>query len=429
MRRKIGLTIILSMLILVSGIPFIGAENVNVVILVSDNEADLAIANSLAEIIGINVAVTPWGVYDPNVIAEIMEYAPDKVIIIGGPIAVPKEYEQDLQDLSITYERWYGENRYETNLVVIKKLKEEFPDAFKRIKFAYIVNGNDIAAIEMLKLEEKWMKEKYSATYGDTIWIFTFPGLEDITDEILKELSSNLVSVTIISSKPKDEEGTIPKYLGVNTKKIEALLIKHGLAVTRGNYTGVKASGGYLYLGSSSVGLVIELAENKTELAEQTLDDLAIPQAQKLLELAKKELDMAKEAYDEGEYGKAYAFAIAAKSHAEIVIFLSTKELRNVFHLMPKFVLERELMRLEIKVKTMERLGVDVDEIKNLLEQAKAALQANDYETAHDLIERAKEKLREAFIEEKGRIKHLPSPAEEKRKEAEEKHGDKRGKP
>lgn len=427
MKRKIGLTIILSMLILMGGMPFSGAENVNVVILVSDNEADLAIANSIAEIVGTNVAVTPWGVYDPNTIAEIMEYAPDKVIIIGGPVAVPKEYEQDLQDLSITYERWYGENRYETNLIVIKRLKKEFPDAFRRIKFAYIVNGNDIAAIEMLKLEEKLMEEKYSATYEATIWIFTFPGLENITDEILKELSSNLISFTIVASKPKDGEGTIPKYLRVDTKKIEALLMKHGLIM--GNYTGSKTGGRYLYLGSSAVELVIELAENKTELAEQTLDDLTIPPAQKLLELAKRELGMAKKAYYEGEYGRAYAFAIAAKSHAEIVIFLSAKEMRNVFHLMPKFVLERELMRLEIKVKTMERLGVDVDEIKNLLEQAKAALQANDYETAHDLIERAKEKLREVFISEKGRIKRLPTPAEERRREAEERHGDKRGRP
>ncbi|NJE79723.1 cell wall-binding repeat 2 family protein, partial [Thermococcus sp. GR5] len=75
---------------------------------------------------GAVVVMTTWGVYDPNVTAEIMSYAPDEVIIIGGPEAVVEEYVNDLQELGITVERWGGQNRYETNLMVMTQAQIKF---------------------------------------------------------------------------------------------------------------------------------------------------------------------------------------------------------------------------------------------------------------------------------------------------------------
>ncbi|HDZ35415.1 MAG TPA: hypothetical protein ENH81_00680, partial [Thermococcus sp.] len=92
------------------------ADNSATVILVSDNEADCTLAEYLANVTGAIVVTTPWGVYDPSVTATVMSYGPDKVIIIGGPDAVVDMYLEDLQELNIPVERWWGKNRYETNL-------------------------------------------------------------------------------------------------------------------------------------------------------------------------------------------------------------------------------------------------------------------------------------------------------------------------
>jgi len=52
----------------------------------------------------------------------------------------------------------------------------------------------------------------------------------------------------------------------------------------------------------------IEIAENKILLAKELLENesVKVPAAERLILLAEKELENAKEAYDEGKYGKAY---------------------------------------------------------------------------------------------------------------------------
>ncbi|NJE46947.1 cell wall-binding repeat 2 family protein, partial [Thermococcus sp. GR7] len=89
------LAILFGLLMLAMPVSFTGVsaatESVTV-ILVSDNAADKCIAEYLANETGAVVVMTTWGVYDPNVTAEIMSYAPDEVIIIGGPEAVVEEY-------------------------------------------------------------------------------------------------------------------------------------------------------------------------------------------------------------------------------------------------------------------------------------------------------------------------------------------------
>ncbi|RLF80069.1 cell wall-binding repeat 2 family protein, partial [Thermococci archaeon] len=129
-----------------------------------------------------------------------------------------------------------------------------------------------------------------------------------------------------------------------------------------------------------------------------------------LLELAEKEIQIANESYNEGNYGKAYGQAIAAKAHAEAIIKLTGKEWKNVLHARVNIQLEREIHKLEVKIKLLEKAGIDVTEIKNRVESAKAAIQAEDYNNARNYIEEAKEELRKAFIKGRGKIreKHLP---------------------
>ena len=117
------------------------------VILVSDNAADSALAHYIANLTGSVIVTTPWGIYDPNVTAEIAGYGPDLVIIIGGPDAVPQQYISDIQNLGIPVKRWWGETRYGTNLAVINNAT-----VVLGIKFSgsvIIVPGNDSAAIRV----------------------------------------------------------------------------------------------------------------------------------------------------------------------------------------------------------------------------------------------------------------------------------------
>ena len=145
---KKGMALLFGLMLITAGLAFGGAEAAETsvtVILVSDNEADSALAYYLANLTGAIVVMTAWGVYDANVTAEVMNYAPDQVIIIGGPDAVVEQYVSDLKDLNITVERWWGENRYRTNVAVIGnatlKLKVKFENS------VVVVPGNDTGAI------------------------------------------------------------------------------------------------------------------------------------------------------------------------------------------------------------------------------------------------------------------------------------------
>ena len=296
MMVKKGFAWLFGMLLLASMIPLSQAQaTLSIVILVSDNEADSALAEDLASILNATIVVTTWGVYDTNVTAEIMSYAPDKVIIIGGPDAVPKEYETDLNELGIPYVRWYGEDRYETNLEVIKYALEEYPELFVNIKIV-IAHGRDLGAIKQVK-----------GIQGKKFVIYVDKNLTNQTEIIGTLLKTK--TVIIIKSPLMDNETA------------EMIRERVRERVQNGNIT------------EEDIGITpemaweaIEIAINRTETAKEVLDNLTIPSATKLLELAEKEIQIAKESYNEGNYGKAYGQAIAAKAHAEAVIRLAGKE-------------------------------------------------------------------------------------------------------
>lgn len=382
MMVKKGFAWLFGMLLLASMIPLSQAQaTLSIVILVSDNEADSALAEDLASILNATIVVTTWGVYDTNVTAEIMSYAPDKVIIIGGPDAVPKEYETDLNELGIPYVRWYGEDRYETNLEVIKYALEEYPELFVNIKIV-IAHGRDLGAIKQVK-----------GIQGKKFVIYVDKNLTNQTEIIGTLLKTK--TVIIIKSPLMDNETA------------EMIRERVRERVQNGNIT------------EEDIGITpemaweaIEIAINRTETAKEVLDNLTIPSATKLLELAEKEIQIAKESYNEGNYGKAYGQAIAAKAHAEAVIRLAGKEWRNVIHAKVDIQLEREVYKLEIKLKVLTKVGIDVTEISEEIEAAKNAIQAGDYESARELIEQAKNMLRDAFMQGRGKMKEINLPVE-----------------
>ncbi|WP_297508947.1 cell wall-binding repeat 2 family protein [Thermococcus sp.] len=122
------------------------AQETVTVILVSDNMADSGVAKLLANATGGIIVTTPWGVYEPNVTAEILSYAPDQVIIIGGPMAVVDQYVTDLEGYNITVYRWGGMNRYETNLIALEMAKGR--GLLKKENITVFAPGNDSVAIQ-----------------------------------------------------------------------------------------------------------------------------------------------------------------------------------------------------------------------------------------------------------------------------------------
>lgn len=82
-------------------------------VVVSSNQ-DKDIAIPLSNYLNASLIIIPWGTIDEKYLNEIKSKNPDKVIIIGGEVSVPKFYEYG------NYSRYAGMNRLETALTVLK---------------------------------------------------------------------------------------------------------------------------------------------------------------------------------------------------------------------------------------------------------------------------------------------------------------------
>jgi len=381
----VGLFGILLLLSIVPTTTATKESDLTLVILVSDNEADLTLAQKLGESMNLTIFITSWGVYDPNITAEIMSAAPDKVLIIGGPAAVPKDYEEDLSDMGVEWARIWGNDRYETNIKVLEYVLENYPEILDNVKII-IAHGRDIGALKKIKVEKAF------PVYIDT----------NKTDNQTQILAMIKVTHIVIIKTPFSENATemmekrIRKELKVNVTKEEA------------NITAEMA------------WETIEIAENKILLAKELLENesVKVPAAERLILLAEKELENAKEAYDEGKYGKAYGQAIAAKAHAEAVIRMAGEKREIMLRTNQTLRIEIRIEKLERIMTKFEKIGLNMTEERTLLEELKDAFKEGDYERAEELINQLRDTIKEKFHTEKlmirekwkerGRNKHRP---------------------
>ena len=379
MMWKKVLSIVFGLMILAVPVRPVNATDTTLVILVSDNEADCALANYIANITS-NVVIikTPWGVYDPNITAEIISYAPEEVIVIGGPIAVPDEYIEDLRDLGITVERWYGKNRYETNLAVLKNITARFQLQNRVI----LVAGKDLAGIKKalrLAIQERAM-------------IILVNQTTDIT-RIMEMLGLRIKSVTIV------ETPVMNRTMLMIQKQLRERLKECNCTKVLINMTAERALE------------AIQMAEEKINTARELSRNATNPAIENVLKIAEKQLEDAKEAYNTGKYGLAYGLAIAAKSKAEVVIRLAGENMRMMIMTKTKLKLEKELLRIEARIRVMEGLGVNVTVALQLMEAVRAAIKNGDYDTAQELMIKLKEQLRICYMRGKKMIRgrgHMP---------------------
>jgi len=143
--KKYGLLFIA--MLFVASTPFIMGEEgqtEDIALLVSDNLADSAVAESIAsQYASISIYYIEWGVYDQSVVDAIMEQSPTKVIILGGPMAVVTEVEEALSDLDV--ERIGGMDREETSLMAM----QQFTNRYTQRNRVVVANGADEASIAL----------------------------------------------------------------------------------------------------------------------------------------------------------------------------------------------------------------------------------------------------------------------------------------
>ena len=379
MMWKKGVALLFGLMLVAATMSFgkVSAESTSVtVILVSDNEADCALAEYLANVTGAIVVTTEWGTYNPNVTAEIMSYAPDNVIIIGGPDAVVEQYVDDLQELGITVERWWGKNRYETNVAVIGnatvRLKIKFENSI------IIVPGNDSGAI-------KEAFRRAVKIHGIIIFV------NETTDPIRVMAKFQIMpkNVTIIHSHV---------MMNVAEKIMERMKIHANVTEIKVNVTPEMALE------------AINMSEERVATAKEMLQNVSLDVREeklvsRMLALAERELENAKDAYEMGKYGRAYGQAIAAKAHAEFVIRVASDEWEVKVRFEPTMRAQIFVHRIEIQLNAMERAGINVTELRELVEQLKTAIKNKDYDAIDSLMEQIRRELLELYANGRGKFR------------------------
>lgn len=148
MTRKVFSLFIVSILLaaIATGGSYAAQESTTV-ILVSDNPSDYAVALSLSNTLNAAIVVTEWGTVESEKIQELIAMDPQRVIIIGGPKAVPEEYENALKNAGINVVRIWGQTRIETSLNALEWLKENGYLDNSSVIFVNAWNPEDIMKI------------------------------------------------------------------------------------------------------------------------------------------------------------------------------------------------------------------------------------------------------------------------------------------
>ena len=353
------------------------------VILVSDNAADSALAHYIANLTGSVVITTPWGIYDPNVTAEIAGYGPDLVIIIGGPDAVPQQYVSDIQNLGIPVKRWWGETRYGTNIAVIKNATIELGIKFEGP--VIIVPGNDSAAIQVA-LQNALKNMGVILLANDTT---------NIT-RVMMKIKVTPSNVTIIRSR----------VFGVHLNRLMEELKRGTMCNCTEIDVNITAQMALKAINASEERLSIakELLQNMTE-QNVTLRPGPKMMITRMLNLAENEIKTAKEAYEQGYYGRAYGQAIAARAHADVAIKLASHKWLDESEMNPRLRGDMTFWRVNATLRVLEKAGVDVTLLTRLLKQLKEAIISGNREQIEAIIEQIHDLLKQIYKQNRGIVR------------------------
>ncbi|WP_297521186.1 hypothetical protein [Thermococcus sp.] len=370
----VGILVLMMLTPVLNSKPYVGATDSGLVILTTDNEADMAVAYSVGSLLNAPVIVSPWGTYDPRVSAEILSADPERVIIIGGPVAVPDDYTDDLQGFGIPYERWYGETRYETNLQVVEHLREEFPGVLSNVGTVVVINGRDALALK------SYAEGAMLGTEGRSLLVLTDSGRVEETMKALGELGKVERLVYIGTSK--------------NGKPLFPLNEEWLSDFARGRFGNLTIEMRAGTPGPIELGEFLKKVGNKTREAQALLDGLQIPSARGKLKAAKELEIMAESAYASGDYYRAYELAMKANWDVDFAIARAYRETMTIYQGSATLMLRRKLAKLETIAEFLKGEGYNVSEVEDLIQRALNALNKGNYQMVlNDLLPQIRKDL------------------------------------
>lgn len=387
-------SILLISLIFIALVPGVMAQT-QAVALVSDNVADHAVAEALADVKGLKIVSTPWGEYNESVVEAVKALKPSKVFILGGPMAVPEEYELALN--FTTTVRVAGRDRVETAGKILGLFRDDF-----RGKGIEIVRGDDSGGIRRALARAKAKRGILLFIRGDEI-------SKEVEDAIK---GANATEVEVLASPDMDAsevENEAEKRLKINVSVNE----------------GDKRERALEQIGDGRKALAE--AEGKAE----NITDGAV---RRLLHQSKLHLEKAEEAFNASKFGEAYGLANAAEHLAENAERIAERLREAKEGGKAEEKIARDIRKMEEKLAELEKkaekkganVTTEISEARKALQEASAALDQNDtvtavvrLEDARGLIAQAtvslgeeKEERKEEKKEESGRYRAPPNPWE-----------------
>ncbi|GEM_PF-3264270 len=369
---KIGVALLL-ILLLAFPLPIIRttASSENIVILVSDNSADLAVAISLAISINATVVISPWGLFNETVVAKIVGELPDKVIIIGGPVAVPESYVETLEGLSIPVERIGGADRFETNQLVIEWILSNNIEI--KLDKVVLIHGLDFVALEEILgsvISGECMVLLVNDEYENMVNITRL--IEEMAPPEVEVINTTLVNVTCIQA-----------FLQANITVPAEVIVSHNLSSMKER--AIKA----IERVKKELERVIELANDLIEVDEEISQDI-----QTVIAL----LDEAIENINNDEYEKAYenlleAMYLLQEIVHKVSLMISTGQIDLSSLLEQKLELYLEMLD------EFQSKGADVSEAITIANEVQQLIENKEYDKARELIDQLRETISENMQE------------------------------
>ncbi|MBW9221978.1 cell wall-binding repeat-containing protein [Methanothermococcus sp. SCGC AD-155-C09] len=131
--------ILISLIMILGALPLgLASESPQNVAVVVSTPADAIVAAPYAKAMGYKLIYTPTSRLSTGAERELTTGGYDKVIIVGGPVAVSTTVENQIKNLNIKTERVWGETRVETSIEVYKLIKKDKPELIDNI---VITNG------------------------------------------------------------------------------------------------------------------------------------------------------------------------------------------------------------------------------------------------------------------------------------------------
>ncbi|WP_048151417.1 cell wall-binding repeat-containing protein [Palaeococcus ferrophilus] len=331
-------------------------------------------------LLGANVITTEWGTYSPEVTMEVLKEEPDLVIVIGGTVAVPPEYEEDFSTAGVEVMRWGGSNREETSYAVFTGLKNSFPSALEGVKSVVFIEGRNPAAYGLMK----------SQLPGRSIVLFVDMGAESFREvalSVVEAIGAGEVEILLLAGKKGE-----PLFGRISTvSNVSKALEERGVDVALVNVPPSR-----------------NLAARAITKAEEALIKLSAydDRSEERLEKAKELLERARSAYERGDYQEAYILALTAEGYADVVRKRNLDIMRSTFQGSGKHGLEFKLMRLKWIVKALEANGRDISDLESLIAEIESLINSGRYGEAAQKLESLKKDIRGRYA--RGRESHGP---------------------